>query len=97
MRLVASLALAAAGALLSPPANAAIVGTVPHPSGSFINLHDEAGPCVGDAKRAEFVAADLSKVAGCWVASQGFVMVVFFDADVARIPFPAVRKPVGNS
>lgn len=73
-------------------AQAAVVGYVQTPQGR-IEVHDERGPCAGDAKRADFVAANGDRISGCWVIRGGVVAVVFLDGDVAQVPVVYLQKP----
>lgn len=73
-------------------AQAAVVGYVQSPQGR-IEVHDERGPCAGDAKRADFVAANGDRISGCWVIRGGVVAVVFLDGDVAQVPVVFLQKP----
>lgn len=57
-----------------------------------LELHDEAGPCVGEARLAVFSDAQL-RVPGCWVARDGAVHVAFLDGDHASVPVRLFRKP----
>ncbi len=70
-------------------AEAAVVGYA-ESEGGRIDLHDERGQCAGQALQAEFVGPTGERVAGCWIARSGQVLVVFMDTDVARIPVRAV-------
>jgi hypothetical protein len=73
-------------------AHAEIVGVVQSPQGR-IDLHDDKGPCAGQARQARFVPTAGEEVAGCWVTGGPVVMIVFFDADIARIPVAAITPP----
>jgi hypothetical protein len=86
---VAALALVATAG----QAGAKIALEAPMAGGAAILLHDTAGPCVGMALMAEYVAADGLRVPGCWTKRPGHVAVVFFDGDVGAIPDEALRKP----
>ena len=83
-------------ACLVSAAHAEIVGVVDAGRGTMIELHDTAGQCVSGALQAIYRQALPSQVSipGCWVMVPGAINVVFFDADGARIPVSAVRKPV---
>lgn len=86
--------LGAALAALSLSGLAKPVLEAPMAGGAVVLLHDEAGPCVGGALFAEYVAADGSKVVpGCWVTRPGHVAIVFFDGDVGAVPEQALRAP----
>ena len=81
-------------ALIALSAQSKVIGTTDD-GGNRIDLHDERGPCEGDALRAEYVKSNGEVTAGCWISKGPMVYVVFLDADVARIPMQSVRKPVG--
>jgi hypothetical protein len=57
-----------------------------------LELHDTAGPCVGEARHAVF-SDGTQRVPGCWVARDGAVHVVFLDGDRASVPVNLFRKP----
>ena len=85
--------LLVAACLLAGAAHAEIIGTVDSDKGR-IDLHDDKGSCVAEARRAEFTPPEKGEhVAGCWVAGGPFILVVFFDADIARIPVAAIQPP----
>lgn len=90
-------ALLALGAVWGLSAQAVIVGAVESGSreGStgIIQLHDERGPCQGMAFKAEWVPPRGEVVAGCWVAVNGGVVVVFFDGDSAQVPLQSIKRP----
>jgi len=69
-----------------------ILGTVDTAAGS-IELYRERGACVAPALSAAWFSPDRKeRVPGCWKpGTEGHLNVVFFDADVARIPMSAVR------
>jgi hypothetical protein len=79
-------------ALVPSPAHAAVLGVVDTPAGR-IELHDEAGPCKGEARRVEFLPPKGDAIPGCWKPVGAMLAVVFFDTDIASIPLAAVRKP----
>src|SRR6185369_14176440 len=83
-------------ATLLTPASAAtgITAEADGPDGSVIVLYEDAGPCVGGARRAEYVAPDgKTKTPGCWVATPRGVSVAFFDGEGGAIPATALRPP----
>ena len=80
-------------ALFMGPAQAKVAMEAQMSGGAVVLLHDEAGPCVGGALFAEYVAADGSRVPGCWVKRPGHVAIVFFDGDVGAVPEGALQKP----
>lgn len=57
-----------------------------------LELHDTAGPCVGQARHAVY-SDGKQRVPGCWVARDGAVQVVFLDGDQATVPVQLFRKP----
>ena len=67
--------------------------TADAPGGGRVDLYTEAGPCMGDARRAEYVPANGPAVPGCWVLIGTVVGVVYFDADTGQIPVAAFKKP----
>jgi hypothetical protein len=79
-------------AILTVTAQADVVGTV-KAEGGRIDLHNEPGICVADALRASYVPSRGEPVGGCWVTSNGVVLVVFLDGDIARIPVLAIKAP----
>lgn len=91
--LLAAMLLPVLLALAATPAHAASVAFVVTPDGSRIELHDERGPCEGQALRAVHVTAAGHRTSGCWVLGDGNVTVLFLDGDLARIPVGALRKP----
>lgn len=86
-------AIAAAVAAFCAPAQGAIVGVAESPDGAAIVFHDEAGPCVSGALRAEYKAKDGTTVPGCWMLNGPIALVVFFDTDLARVPVGAIKPP----
>lgn len=57
-----------------------------------IQLHTDAGPCVGTARWALFTGAT-QRVPGCWILTPQGVQIAFLDGDVLTIPLEAWRKP----
>jgi hypothetical protein len=86
---VATLALAT---LLATGAQAAVLGYVQTPEGR-IEVHDERGPCAGDAKKAVYVPVEGERITGCWVVRGTVVAVVFLDGDIAQVPVVFMQKP----
>lgn len=74
-------------------ASAAVIGIAEPGDGSAVVFHDEAGPCVGGALRAEYRAKDGTNVPGCYVIRGAVALVVFFDTDMARVPVQAIQPP----
>ena len=71
-----------------------ILGSVSTPAGT-IELYRERGVCAAPALSAAWLSPDRKeRVPGCWKpGTDGHLNVVFFDADVARVPLSAVTKP----
>lgn len=80
-------------ALLLSPVRAAVILEANSGDGTTIVLHDTAGPCVGQAKFAEYIAKDGTKIPGCYKAMGAAIAIVFFDTDTAVIPFSELRQP----
>lgn len=87
------LALLAALALVPLVAGAKVVGVVSMQGGAELLLHDDAGPCVRGARRAEYVKQGEPVVPGCWLSAGAVLHLVFFDGDVGTVPLQAVRQP----
>lgn len=63
MRLLPALAL-----LIATSTHASVIGIVTADGGSSIRITREQGPCVGDARLAQWVSRDaLTVVPGCWI------------------------------
>lgn len=77
---------------LAAPAHAQLLGEVRSDNGR-IELREEAGPCVGQARSAIFVGNNGLRVQGCWIPRPSMIFVVFLDGDVAQIPPQVIRKP----
>ena len=73
---------------------ASVIGVV-HAGEEKVLLHDEQRVCTGAARAAEYVHKDNAITHGCYVLDVhgGFLFVVFFDAEIGRIPLSAIRKP----
>lgn len=74
------------------PVYPAVIAEAPMGSGAIILLHDEPGPCRGEALLAEFIDAERT-TPGCWVLRGTHVAIVFLDGDVGSIPKTALRQP----
>ena len=70
-----------------------VVEEARHPSGAIIQLHNEKGPCVDQAKLATFFYPDKKKVQGCWKTDGAVVMVAWFDGDGGAIPVKFFKPP----
>lgn len=89
---VAALMLSTVALLATASSHATVLGYVQTPQGR-IEVHDERGPCAGDAKRADFVPVNGDRISGCWVVRGTVVAVVFLDGDVAQVPVVFLQKP----
>ena len=50
-------------------------------------IYADAGNCLADARRAEFVMPNASKIPGCWKKLDGgTVQIVFMDGDYLQLP-----------
>ena len=84
--LAASLALAAA----SPQARE--IAFAQSADGARIVLHDQAGPCAGSAKLAEYIPLKGNVVIGCWLALPSNVTVSFLDGERGTVPLGDLKK-----
>ncbi len=61
--------------------------------GAQVLLYNEQGPCVGEARFAEYVAPDGSAVPGCWVvAGGGLVLISYLDGERGNIPYTHLKQ-----
>lgn len=92
--LIAMFAASMAGTMMaSSTAHAGTVGAARSDAGG-VYLYDEPRSCVDGAWYAQWRAKDGTIVDGCWRARQdGMVQAVFMDADIALIPFEAIKQP----
>ena len=88
----ASLLVTAALAAFNVAAQPVVV-EARHPSSAIIQLHNEKGPCVDQAKLATFFYPDKKKVQGCWKTDGAVVMVAWFDGDGGAIPVKFFKPP----
>jgi hypothetical protein len=80
-------------ALLCGSAQAAVVAVLQTTAGTIL-IHDVHGPCLENARLAEFLSADATrKIPGCYLVGGGDIRIVFLDGDVVEIPIQALRKP----
>ena len=86
------LVFAVATLAASAAAQARVIAVADSPDGARIELHDDAGICVGLAKLAEHIAKDGEKVLGCWIAVQTTITVSFLDGERANIPMILLRR-----
>ena len=80
-------------ALLLSPARADVILEASPGDGTTIVLHDTPGPCHGQAKFAEYIAKDGSKIPGCYKTMGAAIAIVFLDTDTAVIPISELRQP----
>lgn len=76
----------------SAAAQARVIAVAESPDGARIELHDDAGICVGSARQAEHISKDGEKILGCWIAVQATVTVSFLDGERANIPMVLLRR-----
>lgn len=86
MRTLAACLLALAGA-----SQAAVIAEVAQ-GDLRLELHDEAGPCLGHARLAVFYQG-LVRVPGCWTLRGAQVLIVFLDGDMAEVDVQLFRRP----
>jgi hypothetical protein len=96
MRPIAFPLLCAAVMAAAVPAQARVFGVAVSGDGARIELHDQAGPCVGQARLAEHISRNGDKVPGCWLVAEGAVKVSFLDGERGTIPLAHVRKVSEN-
>lgn len=85
-------ALALILSLATLPVHAMMIGTVEGPE-ARIDFFDDAGLCLGDARRVEFVPVKGQTIPGCWLMSaDGSVLrAVFLDGDVVPVPTARIK------
>ena len=95
MQLVRSTVLAASLLCAAWPLqaqNQQVVAFAQSGDGARVLLYTKAGPCVGQARYAEHVAPDGEKTPGCWVMTEGVVLVSFLDGERGNIPVAQLRR-----
>jgi hypothetical protein len=60
--------------------------------GARVLLYLATGPCVGQARLAEHIAPGGEKTPGCWVMSDGLVLVSFLDGERGNIPLAQLKR-----
>ena len=75
-------------------AHAAVPGLTVATDSGRIDLYEEAGPCVGQARRAEYVPKKGDPIAGCGVFTGQGVRIVLLDGDSSTLPAAVFQKPV---
>jgi hypothetical protein len=88
IRLVAA---AMATLLLAIGAHAAVIA-VAQQGKQRLELHDQAGHCLGEARLAIF-SDGAQRIPGCWLARAEHVTVAFLDGDHVAVPFALFRRP----
>lgn len=90
MRTLAAVLLALAGA-----SHAAVIAEV-REGDRLLQLTDEVGPCLGNAKVAVWSQGE-QRVPGCYVVlpASMTVHIAFLDGDAAEVPISIFKAPVG--
>ena len=57
-----------------------------------LELHDEAGPCLGEARLAVYWQGK-ERIPGCWKLRPPVVTIVFLDGDLARVSIDLFKRP----
>jgi hypothetical protein len=60
--------------------------------GARVLLYAKPGPCVGNARFAEYIAPDGGKTPGCWLLTQNTVLVSFLDGERGDIPVAHLKR-----
>lgn len=92
MQLAQTAAVLAASLLMAAPARADIFAVAQSGDGARVLFYAKSGPCVGSARLAEHVSPEGEKTPGCWVLTQGMVLVSFLDGDRGNIPVAHLKK-----
>lgn len=85
------LACAALSLLAAASAQAEVVA-VAQQGNNRLELHDQAGHCLGRAKLAVFTDG-VQRIPGCWLFHPEGVTVAFLDGDHLAVPLSSFRKP----
>lgn len=88
-----AIALAAALAAASLAAHAEVIAEAPLDGGASVVFHDAPGPCMGEAKLVEHIAADGKRTPGCYVLRGDRLACVFLDGDIGAVPIAALKPP----
>ena len=83
----------AAIVLVCAAAHAATPGLSAETDTGRIDLFQEAGQCVGQARRATYVPLKGEPIEGCWTFTGNLVRIVFMDGDSGDLPPQAFKKP----
>jgi hypothetical protein len=92
MQLVRTAVLAASLACAALPIRAEVFAFAQAADGARVLLYARPGPCVGQARFAEHIAADGEKTPGCWVLTTTFVLVSFLDGERGNIPVDRLKR-----
>ncbi len=57
-----------------------------------VELHRDAGPCVGPARWAVYYQGRV-RIPGCWILNADSVQIAWLDGDVSFVPLRAFREP----
>lgn len=80
-----------AATLVAFSAHAAVIA-VAQEGAKRLDLHDQAGHCVGQARLAIYTDG-AQRVPGCWLVKPDAVTVAFLDGDFITVPLTVFRKP----
>ena len=80
-------------ALGATGAYAQVIAEATSADGARVVLHEDAGPCVGQARLAEYVPPSGPVVAGCWLATPSHITVAFLDGERGKVPVADLRRP----
>lgn len=83
----------AAIVLACAAAHAAGAGLTAETESGRIDLYQEPGQCVGQARRAAYVPLKGDPIEGCWTFTGNTVRLVFLDGDSGEVPAQAFKKP----
>lgn len=72
--------------------NQQVVAFAQSGDGARVLLYTKTGPCVGQARFAEHIAPDGEKTPGCWVMTEGLVLVSFLDGERGNIPVAQLKR-----
>lgn len=89
--LVRLAAAAAAALLLAASAHGAVIA-VAQQGKIRLELHDQPGHCLGEARLAIF-SDGTQRIPGCWLARAEGITIAFLDGDHVAVPFALFRRP----
>lgn len=82
--------------LFTASANSEVIATAEteDPLASM-HFHDDQGPCLGFARKAEFVKTGSPTIVWCWVVrAGGYISVAWLDGDMDKVPLSALNHEV---